>query len=301
MTILTLLQELLGNYTQQKDEYLFTCPFCHAGNKKKLSINIITNKWKCWVCGSKGGHIIWLLRKLNVPKQLLQQFKDQLGEVELHKYKVTTAEAILRLPLEYKPLWKVEKSHQYYHALNYLKQRGITTNDILRYRIGFCSEGPYTNRIILPSYDRDNQLNYFTARLFYEDGLKYKNPPVSKNIICFENMVDWNEKICLVEGMFDAITLRRNCIPMLGKTIPKTLLRTLIENKVRDVVIFLDEDARTEALKLERQLLQYNINVKVVLTEGKDASEMGFEKAWKEISAAKNTGFKEFITHGLSK
>ena len=298
MTILTLLQELLGNYTQQKDEYLFTCPFCHH-SKKKLSINIITNKWKCWVCGSKGGHIIWLLKKLNVAKSLLQKFKDELGEVEIQKYKVTTSEVTLQLPQEYKPLWKVEKSYPYYHALNYLKERGITSNDILRYRIGFCTEGPYANRIILPSYDRDNHLNYFTARLFYDTGMKYKNPPVSKNVIVFENMVDWNEPVVLVEGMFDAISIRRNCIPMLGKTIPNVLEQALLENKVRDVIIFLDEDARTDALKLERHLAQYNMNVQVVLTEGKDASEMGFEKAWEEISTATKTNFKEFIQHRL--
>lgn len=300
MTILTLLQELLGNYIQQKDEYLFACPFC-SSTKKKLSINIINNKWKCWICGSKGGHIIWLLKKLNVAKPLLQKFKDELGEVEIKKYKNTTAEVILRLPEEYKPLWKVEKSYQYYHAISYLKNRGITTNDILRYRIGYCTEGPYAHRIILPSYDRNNHLNYFTARLYYDGGMKYKNPPVSKNIICFENMVDWQEPLLLVEGMFDAIALRRNVIPLLGKNIPKILEKSILEHQVKNIIIFLDEDARTDALKLERQLSQYDINIRVVLTEGKDASEMGFEKAWEEIATAKKTEFKEFITHRLSK
>ena len=197
-------------------------------------------------------------------------------------------------------MWKVEKSYQYYHAISYLKARGITANDILRYRIGFCTEGPYVNRIILPSYDRNNHLNYFTARLFYDGGMKYKNPPVSKNIICFENMVDWQEPLLLVEGMFDAIALRRNVIPLLGKNIPKVLEKAILEYQVKDIIIFLDEDARTDALRLERQLSQYNINVRVVLTDGKDASEMGFEKAWEEISTAKKTEFKEFITHRLS-
>lgn len=300
MIILTLLQELLGNYIQQRDEYLFACPFC-SSTKKKLSINIVSNKWKCWVCGSKGGHIIWLLKKLNVAKPLLQKFKDELGEVEIQKYKSTNAEVILRLPEEYKPLWKVEKTYQYYHAISYLKNRGITANDILRYRIGYCTEGPYAHRIILPSYDRNNQLNYFTARLFYDEGMKYKNPPVSKNVIVFENMVDWNEVVILCEGMFDAIALRRNVIPLLGKNIPKVLEKALLEHQVKDVIIFLDEDARTDVLKLERQLSQYDINVRVVLTEGKDASEMGFEKAWHEIANARKTDFKEFITHGLSK
>jgi DNA primase len=298
MIILTLLQELLGNYTQQKDEYLFACPFCHT-HKKKLSINVINNKWKCWVCGSKGGHIIWLLKKLNVSKDLLQRFKSEFKEEDFNRYKSTTVEATLQLPVEYKPLWKVEKSYPYYHAISYLKERGITSHDILRYRMGFCTEGTYANRIILPSYDRNNHLNYFTARLFYEDGMKYKNPPVSKNIICFENMVDWNEPIVLCEGMFDAITLRRNAIPLLGKTLPKTLEKEILQQKVSKVIIFLDEDARTDALKLEQQLTQYGIDTSVVLTKGKDANQMGFETAWNEINAAKPTNFKELIQHRL--
>jgi DNA primase len=299
MTILTLLQEILGNYIQQKDEYLFACPFCHSGHKKKLSVNISNNKWKCWICGSKGGHIIWLLKKLNVSKDLLAKFKQELSETDIKEFKSTTAEVTLRLPSEYKPLWKVEKSHPYYHAIKYLKNRGITSDDILRYRIGFCTEGPYANRIILPSYDRNNHLNYFTARLFYNDGMKYKNPPVSKNVICFENMVAWDAPIILCEGMFDAITLRRNAIPLLGKTLPKTLEQALLQNKTRQVIIFLDEDARIEALKLEQHLRQYDIDVSMVLTRGKDASEMGFETAWEEIHGARKTSFKELIEQQL--
>jgi len=298
MMILSLLQEILGPYQQQRDEYLFSCPFCHH-HKKKLSINIATNKWKCWICGSKGGHILWLLKKLNVSKDLLQRFKDELGEVDLHKFKITTSETTLRLPPEYKPLWKPEKSYQYYHAITYLKNRGITSDDILRYRIGYCTEGAYANRIILPSYDRNNHLNYFTGRLFYDEGMKYKNPPVSKNVICFENMVDWSEPVILCEGMFDAIALRRNAIPLLGKTLPKTLEHTLLQQKVSKVIIFLDEDAKTEALKLENHLRQYDMDVSMVLTSGKDASEMGFEMAWQEIEGARKTNFKEFIEQRL--
>lgn len=298
MTILTLLQEILGPYTQHKDEYLFSCPFCHH-QKKKLSINIISNKWKCWVCGAKGGHILWLLKKLNIPKELVNRFKELFNEEDLHKYKQTTTEVILQLPREYKPLWKVEKSFQYKHALSYLHNRGITSNDILRYRIGFCTEGPYVDRIILPSFDRNNNLNYFTGRLFYEGRLKYKNPAVSKNIVCFENMIDWDEPIILCEGMFDAISIRRNAIPLLGKTLPKTLEYELLSRNVKDIIIFLDQDAKSDALKLEQYLQQYNINVKTVLTENKDASDMGFASSWNVIQTAQTTQFKDFIKHRL--
>jgi DNA primase len=300
MTTLFLLQELLGNYIQQRDECLFSCPFCHHP-KKKLSINISTNKWKCWVCGSKGGHILWLLKKLNVPPHLIKEFKKILGDVDIKQYKNTTSEVTLHLPTEYIPLWKVDSDYKYKHAIKYLNNRGITADDILRYRIGYCAQGAYANRIILPSYDGDNNLNYFTARTFYDGGRKYWNPPVSKNIICFENMIDWSETVVLCEGMFDAISLRRNVIPLLGKTLPKKLELALVSNKVIDVVVFLDEDARLDAIKIQQKLSSYGINTNIVITEGKDASEMGNDLAQTQLTKARKADFKEFILEKMKK
>jgi hypothetical protein len=42
-----------------------------------------------------------------------------------------------------------------------------------------------------------------------------------KNIIGFENMINWNVPIVLCEGAFDAIAIKRNAIPLFGKNISK--------------------------------------------------------------------------------
>ena len=55
--------------------------------------------------------------------------------------------------------------------------------DVIRYGMGYCEEGLYANRIIVPSYSSDGELNYFVGRDIYEGGMKYKNPPVSKDIV----------------------------------------------------------------------------------------------------------------------
>jgi hypothetical protein len=47
-----------------------------------------------------------------------------------------------------------------------LKSRGITKNDIEKYNIGYCETGRYAKMIIIPSYDENGQLNYFTGRSF---------------------------------------------------------------------------------------------------------------------------------------
>lgn len=299
MTILTLLQQILGTYTKQADEALFHCPFCHH-RKKKLSVNLDSLKWKCWTCNSKGGHIIWLLKKLNLSKQQLNEFKEVLKDTDFKVYKSTTAESKLFLPQEFKPLWKPEKSYEYKHAITYLKNRGIRTEDVIRYRMGYCESGKYAGRIIIPSYDANNQLNYFIARAYHDSTMRYKNPPVSKNVVAFENLISWDEEIVLCEGMFDAIALRKNAIPLLGKTLPSNLEKRLLEHKVREVTIFLDVDAKDEAFRLEQRLKQYSINTKLVLTEQKDASDIGFTEAWKVINEAESTDFKKLISQRLS-
>lgn len=231
---------------------------------------------------------------------ILKQFKELFTEDDIRQYKTTTSDAILKLPDEYIPLWKPDNSYVHKHAISYLKHRGITADEILRYRIGYCTRGSYANRIILPSFDRNNNLNYFTGRLFYDGGMKYKNPPTSKNVICFENMIDFSEPIVLVEGMFDAITLRRNAIPLMGKVISTSLEKALLEHKVSTVIIFLDEDARLDAMKLEQRLNNHGINASLVLTTNKDANQMGFREAWEQIKTARTTDFKQFIEHKLN-
>ena len=126
--------------------------------------------------------------------------------------------------------------------MKYAEERGITKDDIRRYNIGYCDSGHYANRIIIPSYDSDNRLNYFIESVFTEEKFKYKNPPVSKNVIMFENQVNWNETVTLVEGVFDAMAVKRNAIPILGKFIPKKLNDFIFKNGVKSINILLDED-----------------------------------------------------------
>ena len=64
----------------------------------------------------------------------------------------------------------------YRKVVQYTKDEGLTKEDIIRYNIGYCDTGMYSNRIIIPSYDRDNRINYFILRsVFSEEKFKYKN------------------------------------------------------------------------------------------------------------------------------
>ena len=232
IVVITILDTTLGVGSSLKgNEQQHHCPFCHH-HKKKLQVNLDTQQWHCWVCNSKGRSISSLLRKLNVDKRDLDRLHKIYGDEPA--YSPTEEYVIkLQLPKEFKQLhFKPSGLFNpiYNKAVHYLTQRGITDSEIVKYNIGYCEDGLYSGRIIIPSYDENGELNYFIARSFYEDEkMKYKNPPVNRDVIVFENQINWNEPITLVEGAFDAFSVKRNVIPLLGKFLLSKLKNKIFE------------------------------------------------------------------------
>ena len=288
--LLSLLSVVIGNpgrNVRKENEHIFFCPFC-SHYKQKLQVNLVNQKWHCWVCDSKGRTLKQLFYKLNATPNQFIELTDIVGESYYYTEKSDTVE-VISLPKEYIPLWKNEGNRIIRkHALLYLKKRNITNKDIIKYEIGYCEDGLYRNRIIIPSYDNMNKLNYFIARNFYKGGMKYKNPPVSKNVIMFENHINWNLPIVICEGAFDAITIKRNVIPILGKTLPETLLEKMVYGGTNKVIIILDTDARKDALKITEKLARYSIDSCLVKLMDKDPSEEGFDNMINYINNAKN-------------
>jgi DNA primase len=195
LTVISVLNSALGAGSSLKNnEQQHYCPFCHH-SKKKLQINLDTQQWHCWVCDAKGLRITSLLRKLKVDINSVQKINTIYGDdytVTYNKNEDYPEE--LELPNEYKPLYNKPKSINpiYNKAIHYLKKRNIGEALIIKYNIGYCDSGDYAGRIIIPSYDSDGKLNYFEARTFYDNvNLKYKKPPVSRNVIAFENQINW--------------------------------------------------------------------------------------------------------------
>ena len=60
---------ILGDSYRSNDEHLFACPYCKH-HKKKLSINIEKNVYKCWICETLGRDLRRLVRRFGDFKQL---------------------------------------------------------------------------------------------------------------------------------------------------------------------------------------------------------------------------------------
>ena len=303
MRIINLLSRVIGNTGKQlkkSNEYMFWSPFI-SHHKPKLQINVQTQKWHCWVSNQGGHNLFQLFKKLKASKEHFDELVELVGDKKYVKRNTNKeGKKIVRLPNEFKPLWKDGNSTIRKHAIVYLKNRGITLVDIIRYGMGYCEEGLYANRIIVPSYSSDGELNYFVGRDIYEGGMKYKNPPVSKDVIGLDLFINWNEPIILCEGVFDAIAIRRNAIPLFGKTIPKSLMKKIYEKQVKQIYILLDSDAIMDSIKMTDSLMKNGIDVYYVNLSEEDPSDMGFKKVINLIKETKQTSFSDLMRMKLN-
>jgi len=281
---LQILEEVLGNFYRSSDEYLFSCPYCKH-HKRKLSVNISKNTYKCWVCDSRGRNIYHLIRKFGTysQKHHWRSFEEivEISEFDniFQDKEEEVIEQRIQLPNEYICLANRRLPSAANAALRYLKKRNVTDVDILKWKIGFCDSGEYRNRIVIPSFNDNGYCNYFIARSYTEDWLKYKNPPVSKNIVFNELMIDWNNPIVLVEGVFDAINAD-NSIPLLGSTLNahSKLFRAILTHS-RRIYVGLDQDAQKKALNIINMFISHGIEVyKIDASDYEDVGEMTKEE-----------------------
>ena len=280
-SLVALTNSVLGSgKSTARGNYAYHCPLCHH-TKPKLEINMSENPkgenpWHCWVCDKKGKKLYQLFKSIEVPPNIMSELRTIVKYIGPEtKFQV---EEKLALPKEFELLDNIHPSNiTARHAAAYLKSRGITEDDILKYGIGYCEGGRYANMVIIPSYDAKGILNYFTGRSFQkEPSVKYRNPSVSRDIVPFELFINWDLPLILCEGPFDAISIKRNVIPLLGKNIQSNLMKKIVMSSVEKIYIALDRDAQKQALNFCEKLMNEGKEVYLVDMQDKDPSEMGF-------------------------
>ena len=303
--LVTLVNSVLGSgKPTARNNYAYNCPFCNH-HKPKLEVNLTENKegknpWHCWVCGVRGTTVYQLFKKVKASASKLTELQSLVKSSKTTKFKVV--HNTILLPSEFIDLSTVNNSDiTAKHALAYLKRRNISKHDIIKYNIGFCKNGLYANMIIIPTYDEGGNLNYFTARSFEKEPyVKYRNPSVSRDIIPKEHLVNWNVPVILCEGLFDAIAIKRNAIPLLGKNIQNNLMKKLVTSLVNKIYIALDRDAIKQALKFCEMLMAEGKEVYLVDLQDKDPSEMGFSNFTKLIQKTQPLTYSNLMEKKLA-
>lgn len=302
-------------YNSNTEQIAYDCPACsnddglsEGDGKGNLEINFNKNVFRCWKCSDTNnmkGTIPFLIKKYGTKQDLI---KYNLLKPEYIEYsdenKVNSHLEAIKLPDEYISLTNVKKtSYKSNLALTYLKKRGINQEIIDRFNIGYAYSGEYFNRIIIPSYDANNQLNYFVGRWFDErkNKLKYLNPEIEKQLIIFnERYLNMDASIYIVEGVTDHI-VTPNSIPLLGKSISPLLLQRLHDEfRGLYIVILLDDDAYKDAIRLYEELNFGNLRNKIRLCtppRGYDPSKIYEKMGNRGVIQLLRTSYKPLEKH----
>lgn len=260
--------DVIGVY--DNEQLKVNCPKCqnrysltYPDGKFNLEINTRKRVFKCWKCseernGGFYGNLKYLIKKYGSYNDYLiynsyakifqanDYYVDNLDEEEIE----------VHLPEEYISFKDMDiNNNEHIKAYNYcIIDRKLSRDTILNDNIGFCLKGRYWGRIIFPSYDQYNELNYFTSRTFKGQKPTYLNPQANKNKIIFnENKINFNHTIYLVEGIFDYYALPINTTMLLGKDIGEYLFSRLKKHKP-NIVMLLDPDAYYNTIRVINKL-----------------------------------------------
>lgn len=320
--VVNIIENFLGSPRNNKDaekrtQWEFNCPSktCRPDqNKFNLTYQSHRKIFNCWKCKYRG--IIFGLVKDYGSKEDIKRLKLILPEYSNQPFNIFRKPIVdynlitCDLPEGYMPLNKERPSTLYKLALDYvINERKISVSQIDKYKIGYTETGPRKFRIILPSFNSNNRINYFEARAYLKGSkMPYFKPdspkttakgtlpaslscpgPDKEDIIFNEKFINWDLPVYLVEGVFDALRIP-NSIPMLGKVPSELLLNKLIKNKCT-VIVCLDSDAIKDGINIYKTLYSLGLNVFFIDLKGKkdiskiyeDHGQEGIDKLLKTV------------------
>ena len=244
-------------------EFKCLCPKCgdvSRPDKIKMSVRLDKDVWHCWVCDLKGRSVARLIRMVN--PGLAAGYQNEFGSVKLDDHVEQFVKC--ELPKDFKLVMSNLHDPDAKRIRRYSHARGLSDSDLWRFRVGYSVA--LRRRMILPSFDENGNLNYWTARRVDDNpDFRYINAKVPKTqFVVGELDLDWSqEEIVLVEGPFDLIKCSLlNATCLLGSTLNEdsTLFKKLIAYPEK-IVLALDADARTKQDKIAQLLMSYDKEV----------------------------------------
>jgi DNA primase len=209
------------------------CPFC-TDTRFRLGVDVAEGHGHCFNCE-------WKRRRTAITEL---KNKLSLGEWVVKEKVSAKRMAPIRLPEDYRLVTKGGKGDYWQvRAYRYLQKRGVTHEQIKRYKIGVTETGPYAYRIIIPVYV-EGKLEGIVCRAL-KDSMepKYKNSMGEKGVF---GEVTGAKSVILVEGVFDALACDRavgdlhDCRAVLGHSLTGRQLDML--DGYREYILWPDPD-----------------------------------------------------------
>ena len=282
---LSLLQKAFGRCVLANDgvNVAVRCvnPKCDSRSdpsKLKLTVKLDDELYHCWVCDLKGRRILPLFRKY-APAHLAAA-RELFSREGTQKRPVDVVEVSVEIPPGFLLLAKNLNSRDpdVKAVLRYLTTRGITEEDLWRFRLGTTVRGRTRRRVIFPSLKSDGEINYWVARTIDENRKpKYLNSKAAKKTVVFNEIdIDFHKRLTLVEGPFDLIKCDENATCLLGSSIGKTY--SLFHECARfrtPVLLALDSDMPEKIQKMAKMFYETGCEVEILpLGKFADVGEM---------------------------
>lgn len=276
-------QKKLGMYVYSKGWIKGDCPSC---GEHKFGIQISTDRTNCFKCGynPKPVNLLMSLEKIDTTIEVYKILNNLTG-IKYEDYEVERLEVKknLVLPDGYKNI-RMGNSSLAKAARKYLIKRGFDINELSMAGFGYGNKGKYFGYIIMPYYE-NNQLIYFTTRLFIGSGPKFNNPPmgdfgIGKNSMIYnKDSLYMYDRVFLVESITNARTIGDNTIGIGGKILSITQRNEIIKSPCKKIIIGLDRDAILHAVDIAFDLIDYKKIKIMVMPKEKDINDLGRSKS----------------------
>lgn len=251
--------EGIGIYTVKAnfgDEYIetspdsyeirFQCPNCKKLGKKytdyKLYVNSQSMTFNCFRCGWHGKLSNNFIKEgsddklsRSISKFFTEDKSDSIGLEDNDKvyYKIPLIVPTINDP-----------------GSEYLINRGISYDDILRYNIrvrGYNDDRSFCGRVIIPNeIIGDQWTDMYVSRTYLGDIPKYKNPlnsPKNKVVFNLYRQPDYSDQIIVCEGCLTAIAAGYDAVATYGKNMSDDQLELIRSKHPKKVYLAYDYDA----------------------------------------------------------
>lgn len=258
-----LIEKLGDDFPASSQELRFRCPTCHTKGKTRdtsghLHINARVEKFNCFRCGWKGP-VSYLFQVLGIQSTASVQdwaevarnmslFNDGMPD-PTKKHSDNTTE--IGYPcLTVHPAY-VQEAWSYLTRPKHEGGRGLTNQHIAYYGICAATDGKYVGRVFIPTLF-NGKVVFWVARSYMDHDQKYLNPPgISKVDYVFGlQQAKSYDTVIITEGVFSAIAAGPNAVATFGKAVSDNQRKMIADAGFKQVVVALDGDARTEAIKL---------------------------------------------------
>jgi hypothetical protein len=291
------LSNIFSDVIHSKDgtEISVRCPFCGKPGKSKMCIIVDSDVFHCWVCEEKGRGLSRLIKIIKPSK--LEEYHARYASRKKKNNEEVEEEFKIELPSDFKLLMDGNKNDPNWKAVTrYALSRGFTKQTLWSFRIGYSNEFGWSRRLIIPSFSADGELNYLTGRsIDPENTFRYKNLSAPRNSLVFNELdINWASPLLIAEGPLDLVKVDMNKTCLLGSTLNKNslLFEKIVENNT-PVILVLDKDAVSKAIKIASELQEYSVQVKLNFPDGdNDLNDLDKDRIEQIISSAQQYDYR---------